>query len=80
MNRTLSMNYFARVGIYLSGIYSPHSSCIIVSTFFSQGYKGITCFIVDRNTDGLHVGKKEDKLGIRAASTCPVTFENVKVE
>ncbi|XP_060539169.1 short/branched chain specific acyl-CoA dehydrogenase, mitochondrial isoform X1 [Pantherophis guttatus] len=45
----------------------------------SAGYKGITCFIVDRNSDGLHVGKKEDKLGIRAASTCPVTFENVKV-
>ncbi|XP_053892256.1 short/branched chain specific acyl-CoA dehydrogenase, mitochondrial [Malaclemys terrapin pileata] len=43
------------------------------------GYKGITCFIVDRGTEGLHVGKKEDKLGIRATSTCPVTFENVKV-
>ncbi|XP_074856597.1 short/branched chain specific acyl-CoA dehydrogenase, mitochondrial isoform X2 [Carettochelys insculpta] len=45
----------------------------------SLGYKGITCFIVDRDTEGLHVGKKEDKLGIRATSTCPVTFENVKV-
>ncbi|XP_062988844.1 short/branched chain specific acyl-CoA dehydrogenase, mitochondrial [Elgaria multicarinata webbii] len=45
----------------------------------SAGYKGITCFIVDRSTEGLHVGKKEDKLGIRATSTCPVTFENVKV-
>ncbi|XP_053163264.1 short/branched chain specific acyl-CoA dehydrogenase, mitochondrial isoform X2 [Hemicordylus capensis] len=45
----------------------------------SVGYKGITCFIVDRNTEGLHVGKKENKLGIRATSTCPVTFENVKV-
>ncbi|XP_010580301.1 PREDICTED: short/branched chain specific acyl-CoA dehydrogenase, mitochondrial isoform X2 [Haliaeetus leucocephalus] len=43
------------------------------------GYRGITCFIVDRDTEGLHVGKKEDKLGIRASSTCPVTFENVKV-
>ncbi|NXO02757.1 ACDSB protein, partial [Rhinopomastus cyanomelas] len=45
----------------------------------SSGYRGITCFIVDRNTEGLHIGKKEDKLGIRASSTCPVTFENVKV-
>ncbi|KAJ6669020.1 hypothetical protein lerEdw1_007829, partial [Lerista edwardsae] len=45
----------------------------------SAGYKGITCFIVDRDTEGLHVGKKEDKLGIRATSTCPVTFENVKI-
>nr|XP_020664404.1 short/branched chain specific acyl-CoA dehydrogenase, mitochondrial [Pogona vitticeps] len=45
----------------------------------SAGYKGITCFIVDRDTEGVHVGKKENKLGIRAASTCPVTFDNVKV-
>uniref|UniRef100_A0A8D0HIA6 Short/branched chain specific acyl-CoA dehydrogenase, mitochondrial n=1 Tax=Sphenodon punctatus TaxID=8508 RepID=A0A8D0HIA6_SPHPU len=45
----------------------------------SAGYKGITCFIVNRDTEGLHIGKKEDKLGIRATSTCPVTFENVKV-
>ncbi|KYO43864.1 short/branched chain specific acyl-CoA dehydrogenase, mitochondrial [Alligator mississippiensis] len=45
----------------------------------SLGYRGITCFIVDRDTEGLCVGKKEDKLGLRASSTCPVTFENVKV-
>jgi short/branched chain acyl-CoA dehydrogenase len=45
----------------------------------SAGYKGITCFVVDRDTPGLTIGKKEDKLGIRASSTCPVTFENVKV-
>lgn len=45
----------------------------------SAGYKGITCFVVDRDTPGLTVGKKEDKLGIRASSTCPVTLENVKV-
>ncbi|XP_066211745.1 short/branched chain specific acyl-CoA dehydrogenase, mitochondrial [Saccopteryx leptura] len=43
------------------------------------GYKGITCFIVDRDTEGFHVGKAENKLGIRASSTCPLTFENVKV-
>jgi len=45
----------------------------------SAGYKGITCFVVDRDTEGLTIGKKEDKLGIRASSTCPVTLENVKV-
>ncbi|KAH9499258.1 hypothetical protein Btru_003541 [Bulinus truncatus] len=45
----------------------------------SDGYKGITCFIVDRETPGLTVGKKEDKLGLRASSTCSVTFEDVKV-
>ncbi|KAM8784059.1 short/branched chain specific acyl-CoA dehydrogenase, mitochondrial [Rhynchonycteris naso] len=45
----------------------------------AAGYKGITCFIVDRDTEGFHVGKAENKLGIRASSTCPLTFENVKV-
>jgi len=34
----------------------------------SQGYKGITCFLVERNTPGLTIGKKENKLGIRASS------------
>uniref|UniRef100_A0A8D1THF1 Short/branched chain specific acyl-CoA dehydrogenase, mitochondrial n=1 Tax=Sus scrofa TaxID=9823 RepID=A0A8D1THF1_PIG len=43
------------------------------------GYKGITCFLVDRDTEGLRVGKPENKLGIRASSTCPVTLENAKV-
>ena len=45
----------------------------------SKGYKGITAFLVDRNTPGLTVGPPEDKLGIRASSTCPVIFEDVKV-
>ncbi|XP_072883742.1 short/branched chain specific acyl-CoA dehydrogenase, mitochondrial isoform X1 [Hemitrygon akajei] len=45
----------------------------------SDGYKGITCFIVDKDTEGLQVGKKENKLGIRASSTCAINFDNVKV-
>ncbi|XP_037996633.1 short/branched chain specific acyl-CoA dehydrogenase, mitochondrial isoform X1 [Motacilla alba alba] len=52
---------------------------VMANTDPSSGYRGITCFVVDRNTEGLHVGKKEDKLGIRACSTCPVTLDNVKV-
>lgn len=47
--------------------------------YIFQGYKGITTFIVDRDTEGLSIGKKEDKLGIRASSTCPVHLDNVKV-
>jgi alkylation response protein AidB-like acyl-CoA dehydrogenase len=43
------------------------------------GYKGITCFAVERGMDGFSVGKKEMKLGIRASSTCEVIFDNVKV-
>lgn len=45
----------------------------------SKGYKGITCFVVDGSAEGLDVGLKENKMGIRASSTCPVTLENVKV-
>lgn len=52
-------------------------SCFIL---FLQGYRGITCFIVDRETEGLEIGKKENKLGLRASSTCPVNFDNVKVQ
>lgn len=43
------------------------------------GYKGITAFIVERDSDGLSVSKKENKLGIRASSTCEVLFEDVRV-
>ncbi|MBK7963394.1 MAG: acyl-CoA dehydrogenase [Bdellovibrionales bacterium] len=45
----------------------------------SQGYKGITAFIVERGFAGFRVGKKEDKLGIRASSTCELLFENCEV-
>jgi len=45
----------------------------------SLGYKGITCFLVEREADGLKVGKKEDKLGIRASSTCEVILGGVRV-
>jgi len=44
-----------------------------------KGYRGITCFIVDKDTPGLTLGKKEDKLGIRASSTCLVHLDNVRV-
>ena len=40
------------------------------------GYRGITAFLVDRDTPGFTVGKKEDKLGIRASSTCELLFED----
>jgi len=45
----------------------------------SKGYKGITCFLVDREMAGVEIGKKEDKLGIRASSTCPISFTDVEV-
>jgi alkylation response protein AidB-like acyl-CoA dehydrogenase len=53
---------------------------IVFATINPQlGYKGITAFIVERGTPGFTVGKKEDKLGIRASSTCELIFEDCKV-
>ena len=43
------------------------------------GYRGITAFIVERGFSGFTVGKKEDKLGIRASSTCELLFEECHV-
>ncbi|MBI3722865.1 acyl-CoA dehydrogenase [bacterium] len=43
------------------------------------GYKGITCFLVERDAPGFQVGKKEDKLGIRASSTCELILEDCPV-
>ena len=42
----------------------------------TKGYRGITAFIVERDFKGFTVGKKEDKLGIRASSTCELVFED----
>jgi alkylation response protein AidB-like acyl-CoA dehydrogenase len=43
------------------------------------GYKGITAFIVEKHFPGFSVGKKEDKLGIRASSTCELIFDDCRV-
>ena len=45
----------------------------------SKGYKGITAFLVERDFAGFSVGKKEDKLGIRASSTCELVLDNCRV-
>jgi alkylation response protein AidB-like acyl-CoA dehydrogenase len=45
----------------------------------SLGYKGITAFLVERGTPGFSIGKKEDKLGIRASSTCELILEECSV-
>jgi alkylation response protein AidB-like acyl-CoA dehydrogenase len=45
----------------------------------AAGYKGITAFLIEREFAGLAVGKKEDKLGIRASSTCEVILDDCKV-
>ena len=44
-----------------------------------EGYRGITAFIVERSTPGFTVGRKEDKIGLRASSTCELILENCQV-
>jgi len=46
----------------------------------SKGYKGITAFMVDANTEGITVGSPENKMGLKASSTCPLILEDVKVD
>ena len=45
----------------------------------SRGYKGITAFLVEKSSPGFSVGKKEDKLGIRASSTCELVMDDCEV-
>ena len=59
----------AEAGIYV----------VFANTNPSAGYKGITAFIVERDFKGFSVGKKEDKLGIRASSTTELILDGVEV-
>lgn len=52
---------------------------VFANTDASKGYKGICAFLVERSMPGFKVGRKEDKLGIRASSTCEILLENVRV-
>ena len=52
---------------------------VIANADLTKGYKGITAFLVEKGTPGFTIGKKEDKLGIRASSTCELIFEGCKI-
>ena len=56
-----------------------HFYTIFAKTDFAAGHRGMTCFIVERDSPGLSVGKKFDKLGQRASDTAEIVFENVEV-
>ncbi len=45
----------------------------------AAGYRGITAFLVEKDTPGFTIGRKEDKMGIRASSTCELIFDNCMV-
>lgn len=67
--RKLWITNGAEAGVYL----------IFANADFAKGYKGITAFIVERGFPGFAVGKKEDKLGIRASSTTELILDSCQV-
>jgi len=67
--RKLWITNGAEAGVYV----------IFANSDFNKGYKGITAFIVERGFKGFSVGKKEDKLGIRASSTTELILEGCEV-
>ena len=52
---------------------------VFASTDRSRGHRGLSAFVVPRETPGVSSGKKEDKMGQRASETCDVLFEEVRV-
>jgi alkylation response protein AidB-like acyl-CoA dehydrogenase len=52
---------------------------VIAQTHVDKGHKGINAFIVEKSWDGVVIGKKEDKMGIRGSDTHSIMFQDVKV-
>ena len=67
--RKLWITNAAEAGLYL----------VFANAKPEAGYQGITCFLVERSFQGFQVGKKEDKLGIRASSTCELILDECRV-
>ncbi|CAH3151279.1 unnamed protein product [Pocillopora meandrina] len=61
---------------WITNGYESEAAVVFATTDKSKKHKGISAFIVPKPTEGLSLGKKEDKLGIRASSTCLLIFEN----
>ncbi|EGF80206.1 hypothetical protein BATDEDRAFT_35120 [Batrachochytrium dendrobatidis JAM81] len=64
--------------MWITNSYEAEIFLVFANVDPSQGYKGITCFIVEKDM-GVKVAKKEIKLGIRASSTCSLSFDDVEV-
>jgi alkylation response protein AidB-like acyl-CoA dehydrogenase len=65
--------------LWISNAFEAGLFVVFASVDRSAGHRGITAFVVERDTPGLSVGKKEDKLGVRASSTCEVVLDGVVV-
>ena len=64
---------------FITNASHAHFFTVFAKTDPAAGHRGMTCFIVDRETPGVKVGKKFDKLGQRASDTAEIIFEDVEV-
>lgn len=64
---------------WITNAHDADYGVVLATTDKSLKHKGISAFIVDMKAPGVSIGKKEDKLGIRASSTGTVTFEDCKI-
>ncbi|KAI0289565.1 acyl-CoA oxidase [Russula brevipes] len=64
--------------MWITNSYEAEVFLIFANIDPSKGYKGITCFIATKDM-GIQIAKKEQKLGIRASSTCTLNFDDLKV-
>jgi len=64
---------------FITNASHAHFYTIFAKTDPSAGHRGMSCFVVDRETPGVSVGKKFDKIGQRASDTAEVILENVEV-
>lgn len=64
--------------MWITNSYEAEVFLIFANVDPSKGYKGITCFIATKDM-GVQIAKKEQKLGIRASSTCTLNFDDLKV-
>jgi acyl-CoA dehydrogenase len=64
---------------FITNASHAHYFTVFTKTDPSAGHRGMTCFIVDRDTPGVKIGKKFEKLGQRASDTAEIVFEDVEV-
>eukprot|EP00116_Pleurobrachia_bachei_P000361 sb/3460623/ len=65
---------------WITNGYESEAAIVFATTDKSKKHKGISAFIVPKPTEGLSLGKKEDKLGIKGSSTCVVNFDNCMID
>lgn len=65
--------------LWITNAHESSLFIVLANVAPEAGYKGITAFLVERGQPGFTIGKKENKLGIRASSTCELVFDNVEI-